>query len=78
MYKETQKGRKVVMNCLNSLVEVFEQYPNSMIMHLFFSAKSNELTGIFSEATPAEKSKAFNLLVKMDAANTNLYKKELK
>jgi len=78
MYKEIQNGRKVVMNCLNSLVGVFEQYPNSMIMHLFFSAKSNELTGIFSKATPAEKSKAFNLLVKMDAANTNLYKKELK
>lgn len=78
MFKDLAPGRKVITECLNSLVEIFEQYPNSMIMHLFFSAKSDELVGIYSKASPSDKAKAFQLLSKMNAANTNKYKKLLK
>lgn len=51
--------------------------PNSMIMQLFFSAKSDELMGIYSKALPAEKAKGVSYLIRLDPLNADGYQELL-
>ncbi|MCH8903766.1 MAG: DUF4835 family protein [Bacteroidetes bacterium] len=77
MYSDLGQGRIVIMESLTSLMVIYQDYPSLMIMTVFFAAKSDELANIFSKAPPAEKTKAIQLLSKMDASNTAKYKKIL-
>jgi len=47
--------------------------PNSMIVQLFFSAKSDEIAGIYSNAIPNERNKAVSYLLRLDPLNTEKY-----
>ena len=48
-----------------------------MFVQLFFSAKSDELLGLYSKATPAEKSKAVSYLTRLDPVNADNYQELL-
>ncbi len=74
-FSKLEESRKIIMNCLNTLLEIHTQKPNSMIMQLFFNAKSKELISIFKQAPPNDKARATQLLSIMDAANTSEYQK---
>lgn len=70
-------ARAGVLAALNHLHTVNQQQPNSMIMQVFFQGKSNELVRIFSKADPDAKTRARDLLTRLDLTNAAAYK-ELK
>lgn len=66
-----------ITKSLQTLDNINRTQPNSMIMQLFFSAKSDELLGLYSKATPAEKSKAVTMLMRLDPVNADSYQELL-
>lgn len=76
-YENEGEGRKGIMNALNFLNTLNIENPNSMIMQFFFQGKSAELVKVFSKATPDLKTRAADLLSKLDITNAAAYK-ELK
>lgn len=67
------KGRKNIASALPSLAELDKQKQGSMLNQVFFSAKADEIVGIFSKADPIEKTKIYNIMVEADPANTTKY-----
>jgi len=78
MYENETEGRNAIMNTLNLLNNVNTEIPNSMIMQFFFVGKSAELIKIFKKAPSDERSRALEILTKIDVTNANNYKQELK
>jgi hypothetical protein len=76
-YDNENEGRNGVMKSLNSLNTIDSDNPNSMIMQFFFQGKSTEIVKIFSHANADEKTRAKNILTKLDVTNATVYK-ELK
>jgi len=70
-------ARNGMMNSLNDLNRINTENPNSMIMQFFFQGKSSELIKVFSKADADLKSRAKDLLVKLDVTNINAYKELL-
>ena len=75
MHKDPEKGRGQIMKALEALERVGRQYPNSQIMQMFFNAKRNELVDIFKGGTRGEKTRAIQIMSKLDAANAIEYRK---
>ncbi|MBV7533284.1 DUF4835 family protein [Chitinophaga sp. sic0106] len=73
MYDDVNTGRGAIMNCINLLYAIYQDVPNSMLMQTFYSAKGEELLKIFSKAMPQEKSRAAEMLAKMDIPNAAKY-----
>lgn len=78
MYEDVNAARRGVLESLQSIDNINSDVPNSMIVQFFFQGKANEFVKIFSKANGADKSRALELLVKLDVSNTALYKQELK
>ena len=78
MYENETEARKAIMNTLNLLNTINTANPNSMIVAFFFQGKSNEFIKLFKKASADERSRARELLAKLDITNLNTYKQELK
>src|SRR6266487_3438363 len=65
-YENENEGRNGIMKSLNS---INSDNPNSMIMQFFFQGKSTEIVKIFSHATADQKSRAKDILTKLDITN---------
>lgn len=75
MSEKSNEGRAKILSALELLVPVYNNRPASFNMQLFFNAKGDEIVNIFSQATAEEKSKAVELLMRIDPANTTKYLK---
>lgn len=73
-FENEEAGRSGIINSLNFLNTINTENPNSMIMQLFFQGKGNELMKVFSKAGGEQKSRARDLLTRLDITNSNLYK----
>ena len=78
MYAKKPQATSTITNGLYQLVDVEKDNPSSMIMQLFFAAKSDELIDIYNNAAPPEKTKALNALIRLDAANSEKYQNILR
>ena len=76
-YENEEEGRKGIMNSLNFLTTLNTDNPNSMILQFFFQGKSSELVKVFSHASADVKTRAKDMLTKLDITNVAAYK-ELK
>jgi hypothetical protein len=76
-YENEEAGRSGIINCLTFLNTINTENPNSMMVPFFFQGKANELVKIFSKASPEQKTRAKDLLSKLDLTNAAAYK-ELK
>jgi len=76
-YENETEGRNGILNCLNFLNTINTENPNSMIIQFFFQGKSTELVKVFSKADPDTKTRARDILTKIDLTNAAAYK-ELK
>lgn len=76
-YENEDAGRNGLLNSLNFLNTINSENPNSMILQVFFQGKSNELVKVFSKGTAEQKTRAKDILMKVDISNTSAYK-ELK
>jgi len=68
------EGRNGIFNSLNFLNTLNTENPNSMLIQFFFQGKGNELSKVFSKADPGLKSRAKDMLLKLDVTNTAVYK----
>lgn len=73
-YENEEEGRTGIMNSLNFLNTLNTENPNSMIVQFFFQGKSSELVKVFSRANADTKTRARDLLAKIDITNTAAYK----
>ena len=73
MNKDIEAGRNAVYDALLNVKVIFEVLPNSAVIKVFFNAKSSELIGIYSKASPSTKNKVVELLSKIDPSNRNDY-----
>ena len=78
MYENETEGRNAVLNTLNLFTNVNTDNPNTMIVPFFFQGKSLELIKIFKKSAPDERSRALELLTRLDITNSNNYKQGLK
>jgi len=78
LYQDQVAARNSMLQTLGSLMDFIQQNPNTMIVQFFLQNRSDELIGIFKKADPLTKSKAVELLSKIDVSNTTKYRTELK
>ncbi len=78
MYADENIARGEMLNVLNLLNTFNNDNPNTMINQFFFQGKATELIKIFSKSQPQDKTRASEILQKMDLANRDRYKSELK
>jgi len=78
MSKDIEKGRASIIDALAELKNIYNIYPNSFTLFLFFEAKNKELVKIFSKATPSQKNRAFELLIMLNPYYRNKYEEMLK
>ncbi|MCF8254947.1 MAG: DUF4835 family protein [Bacteroidia bacterium] len=69
------KARKQIMASLDQVKKVFKFAPNTVMLMMFFEAKSDELVSIFKGAEEIEKPKAIELLSEINIANLSKYEK---
>lgn len=78
MYKDMDKGRASIIDGLTELKKIYNIYPNSFTLFLFFEAKSKELIKIFTKATPSLKNRAYELLIQLNPYYRNKYDEMMK
>lgn len=78
MYSNESGAREQILQALTQLQTVNAENPNIMFIQFFMQGKSDELIRIFRKSPPQEKSRAADLLQKLDVSNASKYKQELK
>lgn len=73
MSKDLEKGRGSIIDALSELKKIYNIYPNSFTLFLFFEAKSKELIKIYTKASPTQKNRAYELLIQLNPYNRNKY-----
>lgn len=73
-FENMPQGRSLLLENLDLLQQANRNRPSSMLLQLFFTAKSDEITNILKQAAPGERSKAINLLVEIDPSNAEKYR----
>ena len=78
LYDEEANARIQILNVLSLLNNFNTENSNTMILQFFFQGKTQELIQIFSKATPPDKSRALDLLQRLDVSSAPKYKEGLK
>jgi hypothetical protein len=78
MYDKESEARASILQTLTQLQAFNQENANTMFVQIFMQAKATELIGIFKKASAADKTKAIELLGKLDIANNQRFKDELK
>lgn len=72
-YEDEEAGRSGILNSLNFLNTINSDNPNSMLIQFFFQGKSNELVKVFSKAKGDQRSRAGDILSRLDVTNASSY-----
>lgn len=75
MHSKPDEARKEIIEAIELLRPIYQRRRDSYLLQLFLTAKSDEIISIFSEGTPDEKRRAYNLMNTIDPANQEKYKK---
>jgi hypothetical protein len=74
MIENEDAARAGLLASLNTLDNINRENPNTMFVQVFFQGRSNELFRAFSKAKPEQKSRARELLSRLDITNNTTYK----
>lgn len=66
-------AKEKIAEAITELNSVYTKRPNSVLLQLFFTAKSDEIIGIFSGGEPINMVNLKNILTNMDARNSSKY-----
>jgi hypothetical protein len=78
MSEKVETGRQVITASLDNLKSVFEKRPNLYYLQVILEAKRQEIIGIYSEATPAEKVAMLNIMKEVDTPYASRYEEVMK
>jgi len=73
MSDHAQQSRKAILDLLPLLQKVDRLAQGAVFNQVFFTAKSDELIGLFGGMGPQERVQAYNILAEVDPANANKY-----
>ena len=68
----------IVLDLLNRIKALKQQKPISILINMFFEAKSEEMINIFKGATPQEKQAAYTILSELHPTKIEAYEKLVK
>ena len=77
MFDHESDARFAVMSTLTTMNSINNEFPNIMFMQFFFQGKGAEIGNVFKHGTPDEKSRALDILSRIDISNLNQYKQDL-
>ncbi len=77
-YDKPALARQNIMSALDKLDRIAKDNPNTILLAIFFQAKSDELVNVFSGADMSEKAKALAVLRRCDPSNSTKYDKLVK
>ncbi|MGC6470861.1 MAG: DUF4835 family protein [Flavobacteriales bacterium] len=75
MHDDNEKGRGIVTQSIEDMRKIKQKNPTAFILNLFFNAKADEISSIYSGAFQDEKNRIFKLLTELDPSNLNKYNK---
>ncbi len=67
------EAKKNMVNAMQLLKGMDRMGQGTMLDQLFFTAKANELVGVFSGLNPQERLQMYQLLIEIDPVNSNKY-----
>jgi hypothetical protein len=68
-------GRAEVLSALEMLQRAYRERPNTLLMQVITTAKSDELVNLFSGAPAMEQNKAIEILSEIDPSNSAKYRR---
>lgn len=71
--EEPDDARYEITEALESLRSIYRENSSAFILQLFFDAKSDEITKIYSEAYPNEQARIIKTLIEIDPARSSKY-----
>ena len=71
---DQEEARKSVISSLEDIEKAGVAYLNAMIIQLFAQAKRDEIVEMMKNATIQQRQRVFQIMVKLDPANTQRYK----
>lgn len=75
MPSDPNAARRKMLDALKSIQRSERAKPNSLIVSLFFTAKSDEIVNVFSESPLTEKNEVMQILKELDVTNMGKYQK---
>jgi hypothetical protein len=75
MPKDPDNARRKMVVALKDVQRSERAKPNSLIVSLFFTAKSDEIVNVFSASPIPEKNEVLQILKEVDVANVTKYQK---
>lgn len=77
MFDHEAEARIAILNALIAFNTINNEFPNIMFIQFFFAGKGQEIGNVFKHGTPDEKSRALDILSRIDVSNLNQYKLDL-
>ncbi len=77
MAEDAPTGRANITKSLGLLQKLYNDRPGLFILQVMLDTKRDEIIDIYSEGSPVEKTKAVNILKKVDPANSSRYQEIL-
>jgi hypothetical protein len=77
MFDHEADARIAAMNSLVIFNSIYNQFPDIMFIQFFFQGKGTEIGNVFKRGTPDEKSRALEILSRIDVSNLSQYKQNL-
>ena len=71
--EEPEDARYEITEALESLKSIYRENASAFILQLFFDAKFDEITKIYSEAYPNEQARIIKTLVEIDPSHSSKY-----
>ena len=75
MTENIDLGRSEVLSALEMLQRAHRERPNTLLMQVVTTAKSDELVNLFSGAPAMEQNRAIELLSEIDPSNSSKYRR---
>jgi hypothetical protein len=72
--QDPAKGRSIMAKGLEQAQTVYNLNPNTILMQNFINSKSKEVLSIFQGGDVNEKDQVANIMSRIDAANSNMYR----
>ena len=71
--EEPEEARYEITESIESLRSIYRENPSALLLKLFFDAKADEITKIYSESFPNEKARIIKTLTEIDPSNSTKY-----
>ena len=76
--EEPDDARFEITESIELLRKIYRENPSAFILKLFFDAKSDEISKIYSESFPNEKARIVQTLIEIDPSNSSVYQAIMK